>query len=254
MKTIGEVAQLAGLSVRALRHYDEVGLLEPSERSDGGYRLYDDDDLARLHDVLLWRSLGFPLDEIRALLDDPRQDPMEALMLHRERLVEEVGALQGRIAALDEVIRRRLADESLRDDDLVALFDGFDPAEHEEEAQTRWGNTEAWAQSRRRTARYGAEDWKRLKAEADTLNRDLAERLSQGFAPDAAEVRVLAAAHRAHIDRWFYTCTPEIHLGLGEMYVADPRFAAHYDAVAPGLAQYLRDAIVSLHAERPRSL
>ena len=105
-KTVSEVATLAGITVRALHHYDEIGLLRPRKRTEAGYRLYDEQDLVRLHDILLWRSLGFPLDEVRALIDDPAHDVLEALFVHRVRLVAEVGKLHERIAALVDAIRK----------------------------------------------------------------------------------------------------------------------------------------------------
>ncbi|MEZ4238609.1 MAG: MerR family transcriptional regulator [Myxococcota bacterium] len=253
-RTVSEVAALAGVTVRALHHYDEIGLLHPRERTDAGYRLYDDADLARLHDILLWRGLGFPLDEVRALLDDPAHDPLEAMRLHRERLAAEVGALSERIAALDAAIARAGASEPLSHDDLVALFDGFDPDDYAEEVEQRWGDTEPYRESRRRTKRYGKAEWTAIQAEVAAVNEQFVALLAEGAPADGAEARAAAEAHRAHISRWFYEVTPEMHVGLAEMYVADPRFAATYDGMAPGLAAFVRAAILALHAPRPRRL
>ncbi|MEO0600344.1 MAG: MerR family transcriptional regulator [Myxococcota bacterium] len=253
-RTVSEVAALARVSVRTLHHYDKIGLLRPSERSEAGYRLYDDADLVRLHEVLTWRALGFPLDEVRALLDDAGHDRLEALFLHRERLVAEVGALHERLAALDEAIRKTRAAEPLADVDFRALFDGFDPTAFEAEAEAAWGDTPAWEESKRRTRRYGEAEWRAIREEQSAVNARLAEVMTSGAAPDSAEAREAADAHRAHLDRWFYTVTDEIHLGLAELYVDDARFRATYDKVAPGLATFLRDAIRALHTPRPRRL
>ncbi|MBX2798349.1 MAG: MerR family transcriptional regulator [Myxococcales bacterium] len=253
-KTVSEVAALAGISVRTLHHYDQIGLVRPAERSDAGYRLYDDADLARLHDVLTWRALGFPLQEVQDLLDDPDHDRLEALFLHRERLASQVGALNERIAALDEAIRKTTHAEPLAEVDYRALFDGFDPSELETEAEATWGDTEAWAESKRRTARYGEAEWRAIRDEQAALNQRLAALMAAGEPPTSTEARATAEAHRVHIDRWFYAVDREIHLGLAELYVEDPRFRATYDKVAPGLAQFLRDAIRALHAPKPRRL
>jgi len=253
-KTVGEVAALSGVSVRTLHHYDRIGLLRPTARSDAGYRLYDDDDLARLHDVLTWRALGFPLQEVQQLLDDPDHDRLEALFLHRSHLAEQVGALNERIAALDEAIRKARAEEPMAEVDYRALFDGFDPAEYEEEARATWGDTDAWRESERRTRRYGEAEWRAVKEEAQAINARLAELVKAGAEPSAPEALAAAQAHGEHITRWFYTITPEIHLGLAEMYVADPRFTATYERLAPGLAAFLHDAIRALYAPRPRRL
>ena len=252
-KTVSEVAALGGVSVRTLHYYDEIGLLAPSERSEAGYRLYTEPDLRRLHDIRLWRSLGFPLEEIRALLD-AGGDPTEALLLHRDRLLDDLKAVAGRISALDAVIRKTCAVEPLGDDDLVALFDGFDPAEHEQEVAARWGGTDAYEQSRQRTRRYSAAQWAAIKAEMQAIESGFAALLLAGAAPGSAEARAAAASHQAHISRWFYDCTPEIHAGLAEMYTDDERFSAHYERVAAGLAVFVRDAIRALHAPQERTL
>ena len=254
LKTVSEVARLAGVSVRTLHHYDEIGLVQPTDRSEAGYRLYDEAALMRLHDVLTWRGLGFPLDEVRALIDDPDHDMLEALFLHRERLVDKVGALNERIAALDSAIAKARTADPLTHKDLVALFDGFDPAEFADEAQTRWADAPEHQESQRRTQRYREADWRQIKAEQAAVESRLADLMTSGIAPEAPDAVAAAEAHRAHIDRWFYAVSAEVHLGLADMYVEDPRFRAHYDAVAPGLASFLRDAVHALHRPRVRRL
>lgn len=252
-KTVSEIAALGSVTVRTLHYYDEIGLLSPTERTEAGYRLYTDDDLARLHAVLMWRSLGFPLEEVRELVDNGAE-PLEAMLLHRDRLLSELKDTSARIAALDEVIRKRQAPEALTNDDLIALFDGFDPSAFEEEAEQRWGDTDAYAESKRRTAKYSAAQWQAIKAEQEAIEAGFASLLASGRSPDSAEATAAAEAHRAHMTRWFYECTPEIHAGLAEMYTADERFARHYDRRAPGLAAFVRDAILALHAPRQRTL
>lgn len=252
-KTVKEVAALGGVTVRTLHYYDEIGILQPSRRSEAGYRLYDDDDLARLHEILVWRSLGFPLDEVRALVDgDP--NPVEALLLHRERLTVELQAAAERVARLDAVIRKRVHAEPLEEADLAALFDGFDPAQFAAEAEQRWGHTDAFQQAAARTRRYGRTEWEAIKAELEAIEAGFALLLEAGVAPDSPEARAAAEAHRAHLERWFYDCPPEVHVGLAQTYTADPRFARHYDARAPGLAAFVAACIEALHAPRARQL
>ena len=124
-------------------------------------------------------------------------------------------------------------------------FGHFDPDEHEAEVRERWGDTDAYRQSARRTAGYGKPDWEQLERESDEIYAALAALLEAGVAPDSAAAGNLAERHRAHITRWFYDCTPAIHAGLGEMYMADPRFTAGLDRHAPGLARFLADAIAA---------
>ena len=137
---------------------------------------------------------------------------------------------------------------------LRELFDGFDPEAHQDEARARWGQSEAFRESARRTKRYTPEDWAALKAEVEAIESGLAEALAAGDASDSERARELAEAHRLHIDRWFYPCSYAMHRSLAQMYVGDPRFAAHYDAVAPGLAVFVREAIRALHAPRGKAL
>jgi pyrroloquinoline quinone (PQQ) biosynthesis protein C len=123
------------------------------------------------------------------------------------------------------------------------------PTEYAEEAQRRWGDTEQYRESARRTASYTEQDWAQIKAAGADLDRRLAEALASGVEPDSPAAMDLAEEHRQQISRWYYDCSYEMHRGLGQMYVADPRFTERYEAIAPGLAQYLNDAIQA-NAER----
>lgn len=125
------------------------------------------------------------------------------------------------------------------------MFDGFDHHNYEEEARERWGHTEAYRESTRRAAGYREADWREIRAESDAIVRAFAELMADGAPATGAAARAVAERHRQHISRWFYPCPPEMHRGLGEMYVADERFAQNYENVAPGLAEYVREAIVA---------
>src|ERR1700722_6432203 len=140
MRTVGEVAELAGVTVRLLHHYDEIGVLSPSGRSDSGYRLYSHEDLQRLQEVLVWRQLGFPLAEIKALLDDQAYDRGRALARQRELVAGELGRLHAVARALDEALAAHQNGTNVNE---TTMFDGFDHSQYEEEVQERWGETEA---------------------------------------------------------------------------------------------------------------
>ncbi|HTX07551.1 MAG TPA: MerR family transcriptional regulator [Solirubrobacteraceae bacterium] len=242
MKTVGEVAELAGVTVRALHHYDELGLLSPRGRSEAGYRLYSDADLARLREILIWRQLGFALSEIQALLDEPGHDRIGALERQRElvdRDLERLSAVAGAIEAALEAERRGTRMEE------TTMFDGFDPSEYEDEARERWGHTDAYQEAARRTRGYGDAEWAQIRAESDAIVNELVALMRAGEPADGAAARALAERHREHISRWFYPCSVQMHRGLGEMYVADERFARNYEQLAPGLAAHFRDAIAA---------
>jgi DNA-binding transcriptional MerR regulator len=243
--TVSEVARLAKVSVRALHHYDAIGLLVPSGRSEKGYRLYSHADLRRLQQIMSFKVLGFPLEEIRRMLDDPRFDVRAALRLQRKLLGDKRREVESLIAAVDAALLALKRGKNMGNEELFAAFDGFDAQIYEEEVKERWGESEAYRESRRRTARYTKEQWTELKREADAIQRALGERLAAGAPATETAVLELAERHRRHIERWFYPCSYTLHRGLGELYVSDARFTQNIDRARPGLAKFLRDAIVA---------
>ena len=249
-RSVGEVARLAGVSVRTLHHYDEVGLLRPRDRSAAGYRVYSDRDLVRLQQILGYRELGFGLDAIAAILDDPELDPVEHLRRQHALLTARADRLQKQLAAIEKTLEARQMGIQLNPEEMFQVFGDFDPTEHEAEAQERWGDTDAFRESRRRTSSYTKTDWAQIKADWDEVETRLLRVMQSGLAPTSPEAMDAAEAHRANISRWFYDCDYAIHRGLADMYVADPRFTAHYDKRAAGLAAFVRDAV---HANADRA-
>jgi len=241
--TVGELAKLTGITVRTLHHYDQIGLVQPSDRSDAGYRLYGDADVLRLQQVLLYRELGLPLDQIAGVL--AAHSPREALAKHRETLVAKRVQLDAMLAALDTALAIEEG-RPMQPDDVKTMFDGFDPEKYADEARERWGSTDAYKESARRTKSYGKAEWDAIKAEGDAVYRRFAELMNEGASPADARVRGVVEAHRAHITRWFYPCTVEIQKGLAAMYVADPRFTENIDKYGAGLAQFIHDAVLVL--------
>ena len=241
--SVGEVASLAGISVRTLHHYDSIGLLEPSERSDAGYRLYGDRDLAALQQILFFKELGFGLEDISRITRDPSFDRRGALELQRRMLTEKSARLTRMVEAVDAALDAMEKGVTMDEKDMFEVFGDFDPKEYEAEAAQRWGGTATYEESMRRTKRYTKQDWLKIKAEAATVVDGMAALMDQGIAPSDPRAMDLAEEHRAQIDRWFYPCSQEIHVGLGRMYVADPRFAKNYEKVRKGMAQYMCDAI-----------
>ncbi len=242
MRTVGEVSKLAGVTVRALHHYDEIGLLSPSGRSEAGYRLYDHADLARLQEILIWRQLGFPLPEIQRLLDDPAHDRRVALTRQRELVGHELERLRATARALDRALAAYEQDTRMKE---AEMFEDFDPAEYEDEARQRWGDIDAYRESARRTAAYGEREWAEVRAEAEAIVGEFAALMSAGEPATGEHARAVAERHRDHLTRWFYPVSADMHRNLAGLYVADPRFAAGYDKVADGLAGYVRDAVVA---------
>jgi DNA-binding transcriptional MerR regulator len=245
---VQEVARMSGVSVRALHHYDEIGLLAPSGRTQAGYRLYRDDDLLRLQQILIGRELGLSLEDIRSSLDDPSFDRRAALEAQRDALAERAERTAAMLSAVDAALAA-LTNEGgktmheMTKDELGALFDGFDPARYEREVEERWGKTDAYAESARRTRQYTKADWERYKAESDAILRAAAELFRSGRAASETDAMAVAERHRLSIDHWFYPCAPKMHAGLADMYEADARFSETIDRYAVGLTPWWASAI-----------
>jgi DNA-binding transcriptional MerR regulator len=240
---VGQVAGFAGVTVRTLHHYDDIGLLVPSERSHAGHRRYSDADLDRLQQVLFYRELGFPLDEVAALLDDPATDPRAHLRRQHELLTARIEKLQKMAEAVEHAMEARKMGINLTPEERFEVFGDKDPEQYAEEAEERWGGTEAYAESQRRAAQYTKEDWKRLMAEAEDWSERYQALMAEGEPSTGERAMDMAEEHRRHIGTWYYECAYEMHQCLGDMYVSDERFKAFYDSMRPGLAEHLRDAI-----------
>jgi len=252
---VGEVARLAHVSVRTLHHYDAVGLLEPSGRSEAGYRMYTVRDLERLQHVLFYRAIGLGLEDIRGLMADPAFERREALVAQRVLLAGQAHRLEAMLALIDTTLTAQEEGRAMAHDEMFKVFGDLDPSEYEVEVEERWGKTDAYKESARRAERYARRDWSRFKAESEAVNADIAAPMNEGVAPD--DHRALAAVewHRLLIDAWFYPCSHEMHSRLGQMYVADPRFAATCEKIRPGMARYMCAAIAAsaeLTAGEPR--
>jgi DNA-binding transcriptional MerR regulator len=244
--TVGRLAELAGVTVRTLHHYDEIGLVTPSGRTAAGYRVYAAADVERLRQVLTYRRLGFGLREVAELVSDPDADAVAHLRRQRELLAGQREQAAALIAAIDKELEARAMGINLTPQEQLEVF-GTDKAggEWAREAEQRWGDTDAYQQSQRRVAGYSKQDWARIKAETDEGVSAFAAALRAGRPACGPEAMDLAERHRQHISRHFYDCGYLMHRGLAEMYIADERFARNYDDVEPGLAQYVHDAIIA---------
>lgn len=242
-RSVGAVAALTEVSVRTLHHYDHIGLVVPSVRTAAGYRGYTDTDIERLHLVLVYRSVGMALDEIRSLLDDPDSDVLAHLRRRHRLLCDQAEQLQETIKAVEVLMSAHDRGIQLTAEEQVEIFGSAVFDEHDAEVRERWGDTEEWRQSRQRTAQMTKQDWIKLKAENDALLDALVEGKRAGVRPGSAEADELAARHRANISR-FYDCSDDMHVCLANIYVEDERFARYYDDAEPGLARFVHDIIV----------
>jgi DNA-binding transcriptional MerR regulator len=245
---VGEVAQLAGVTVRTLHHYGEIGLLPPSERTGAGYRQNTADDLDRLARVLYYRDLGFSLDSIATLLDEST-DPSEHLRRQHQLLTERLQRVQAMIIAIEKEMEAEMSGNELTAEEKLEIFgESYDPA-YEKEAEDRWGDSDAWKQSQQRTKKFTKADWQRIKDGTDAFNAKLVAVFSSGAKPGSPEANEVAEEHLSGINT-FYDCGYDMQRNLADMYLADERFTKNYEDLAPGLAQWVRD---SIHANADRA-
>lgn len=240
MYTVGELARMAGVSARTLRFYDQAGLMKPSAVTDAGYRLYGDEALSELSQILFFRELDFSIDEILHIRSSPEYDALGALKKQVSLLTMRRDRLNGLIA---------LAGRALKGEVIMEL-NAFDMSEIEEakakyadEARARWGATDAYKQSEARTASYGKADWARVNQEMKSVFEGFAKLKLAGAAPDSPEAKALTRSWQDFITHNFYDCTDEILLGLASMYEADGRFAATIDKSGEGTAKFMTAAI-----------
>ena len=245
---VKDVSRIARVSVRTLHYYEEIGLLTPTGRTDAGYRLYTDDDLLRLQQILIGRELGLPLEEIRRSLDDPSFDRRQALRAQKQKLHERAAQTAAMIAAVDAALS--LIESQAAGGTMEKIFEGFDHSKYEAEARENWGTTEAYKEAARRTKGYTKADWERHRSEQETIYRDTAALMQRGVQPSSEDARGIAERHRLLIDRWFYPCSHDMHVGLASLYESDPRFADGMDRHAPGLSAFLVAAIRANAQER----
>jgi DNA-binding transcriptional MerR regulator len=240
MQQIGDVASEVGVTVRTLRHWEQVGLVRPSARRANGYRGYDDAEVRRVRSIVAWRALGLSLEDILLLLAEGATTAQ--LERQRDLLRDEAVRIATMTEAVSRALEARRMGIELDPTEVAEVFGGDDPSRHAAEVEEQWGTTDSYRQSQRRSSSYAKEDWLRMRSEQEDLEQRMAAAMAAGADGDE-----LALEHQALISRWFYDCSDEVHLDLAALYVADQRFREHYERRAHGLAEWLRNAIVAAH-------
>lgn len=242
---VKEVADMVGVSVRTLHHYDHIGLLKPESINPAGYRLYTDHDLEKLQQILFFKELGFSLQETGEIINSPSFDRRKALQTHKELLQKKRARLDELIESVDKTIQSIEGGITMDKKDMFKAFDMKDIEAHQEkyaeETRQKYGNSDAYQESQQRTAKYSKDDWAGIMSRGQAIFEKVAAHMDKS--PAAPEVQAAVAEWRQHITASFYACTPEIFRGLGEMYVADERFTANIDKTREGLAAFLSEAI-----------
>lgn len=235
--SIGEMAKMSGVSIRTLHYYDEIGLLKPAKISDTGYRFYNNDSIEKLQQILLFKELQFPLEEIKEIIDNPDYDKTRALAMHKELLTLKRNRLTGLIKLTDKLIEGGCI--SMKEFEHSA----FDKAKdkYQKEVKQRWGDTKAYKVSEKKYASYNKDDLARIEAQGNEIFKGFAE--LRGNNSNDESVFALVKRWQEHISKNFYPCSDEILASLGEMYITDERFKANIDAFGEGTAELMSKAI-----------
>lgn len=248
MRTVRQVANAAGISVRTLHHYDAIGLLKPAHVGANGYRYYGRADLLKLQQILFYRELGLPLGEIRSLLDDPDFDTLAALRGHRKALAERIERHRDLIRTIDRTIASLEKDEAMEDHEYYAGVSPETRARWEREAVGFWGE-DAVRAARAKARSFSKEQVAAIQAEMEAIRADFQRLFADGAAPGSEPVQAVTARHYAWVS---HSWTPDAAAfkGLGRFYVENPEFRGVYeDGAVPGTAEFIAEAM-AIYADR----
>lgn len=247
MYKISEVAKISKITIRTLHYYDEIGILSPSI-DNKGYRVYSEEDLLRLQQILFFREMDFSLKEIKDIIDNPGFNREESLINHREILIKK----KARLEKIIETINKSIKEEGTMSKE--DMFNGFSMKEINEhknkyakEVKEKYRESNAYKESEIKTSKYTKEKWEEIMKEANSIYTELASYI--GVDPGSEEVQYLIEKWRNHISENYYNCTVEIFKGLGEMYVSDSRFTENINKVKKGLSEFLSNGI-KIYCER----
>ncbi|MEV4758376.1 MerR family transcriptional regulator [Micromonospora sp. NPDC049559] len=240
--TVGQVSTRLGVTVRALHHWDEIGLARPSLRTAAGYRLYTAADLERLQRIVGYREIGLGLDGIRDILDESAVDVPAALRAQRAQVAHRIDRLQQLSAGLDRMIEAHERGLLLTVEQQAAIFGPRWNPDWPAQARQRYGDTAQWRQYAERAASRGPEEWQAVAETVADLDRALAAAMDAGVAPGSPEANRLVERHRAVFTSYF-PLTRQMQVCLARAYEADPAFAAHYNGIRAGLATWFRQSV-----------
>jgi DNA-binding transcriptional MerR regulator len=238
--TVRQLAKLAKVSVRTLHHYDQIGLLKPTSRTAAGYRQYGEKDLLRLQQILFFKELDVPLSEIQTILDRPGFDQVQALQDHKTLLVQRADRLSRLLKTIDATIDKLSeAKMSLTEAELYEGLSQDQIDRWKQEVREKY-DPKIVAESQQRVSKMSKQQWAAIKAEGGAVTQELAALMGKPIGDP--QVQKAIGRQFAWVGN-FYTVTPEIFRGLGQLYVEHPEFRANYEKVKVGLADFIQAAI-----------
>lgn len=237
--SIKDIAEFGGVSTRTLRYYDEIGLLKPAGIAANGYRYYDHNSLLLLQQILFFRELDVPLDEITRMLNRPDFNLTLSLTNHRSALTASAERILSLIATIDRTLAMMNGALQMTDEEL---FSGFDETRYEDEVRERWGHTPQFAESQKKWGSYSDEEKQAIMHEGSLLTVRMVGG-DPGASPDDSDVQAAVGEYLTFLNKYFYACDAEFLRNLADMWVEDPRFAINYERVREGGAAFIRDAV-----------
>lgn len=239
MYTVKQLSRLAGISVRTLHYYDEIGLLEPSSVGENSYRYYGDSALLRLQQILFYREMDMSLKEIKLILASSDFNVMEALQAHKQALGKRVERLNRLIETVDTTIMHLKGEKEMSKKSLFEAFSEEQQEKYAQEAEQMY-DPAVVKESNRKWKSYSAAEKQRILDEGNGIYADLLAAMPKGAG--SPEVQAIVERWRKHMD-YFWTPNHEQLLGLAEIYTTDARFKAKFDKVDPRLAEFMREAL-----------
>jgi len=239
MYSIKEIADLAGVTTRTLRYYNQLGILVPAEIADNGYRFYDRKNLLQLQQVMFLRELDVPLKDIQHILSRPDYLPVAALEKHRAAIITQVERLRKLLDTLENTIASLQGDHKMADKEF---FEGFDETQYEGENRELWGDTAQYKESQRKWSVYSKDQKEEIKQEGRRITLRMVTE-NPGVKPDDPDVQAAVGEYYGYLNKYFYSCEVEFLRGLADMWVQDPRFAVNYERIREGGSAFVREAV-----------
>lgn len=239
MLTVKQLSKVAGISPRTLHYYDEIGLLKPSQIGSNGYRYYDDGCVLSLQQILLYRELDLPLEQIKKILHQPNYDNVSALITHKTALKKRISRLEKLVETVEDTIQFIEGEKTMSKRQLFAALSPEQEKQMEQEAMNTY-DPKVVKDSHRKWKNYGKAEQDRILAEGNEIYQAIVD--SMGFGAKSHEVQVQIARWHQHIE-YFWSPNSEQLLGLADLYNDDPRFKANFDKFDPHLAEFMREAV-----------
>ncbi len=239
MYTVKLLSKLAGVTPRTLHHYDEIGLLKPSRVGENGYRYYGEESVLRLQQILFYRELGLPLDDIKKIMGRRDFDVLGALYSHKEALQTQVTRLNRLVQTVDNTINHLKGNIIMSEKGLFAGFSEEQQEQYAVEAEKMY-DPETVRESNRKWKGYSPAKKEAILTEGNAIYTDMIAAMPKGaFSP---EVQAIVERWRQHMD-YFWTPNLDQLLALANGYNDDPRFKANFDKMHPQLAEFMREAV-----------